>query len=48
MSNLLNGALTPNLLNILLLPVFNKFRFLLSHIAHFDNIIILPLLVLEA
>ena len=46
--NLLKGVLIPNLLNnpfasYLLLNL----DFLLLHIVHFDNIIILPLLVLE-
>ena len=46
--NLLNSFLTPNLLNN---PFASQFLinldFLLPHIAHFDNIITLPLLVLE-
>ena len=46
--NLLNGVLIPNLLNN---PVASCFLinldFLAPLIAHFDNIIILPLLVLE-
>ena len=46
--NLLNGVLIPNLLNT---PFSSWFLinldFLLFHIVHFNNIIILPLLVLE-
>ena len=46
--NLLNGALIPNLLNNPFASCFLiNLDFLLPHIAHFDNIIILPLLVLE-
>ena len=46
--NLLTGVLIPSLRNN---PFASccliNFDFLLPHIAHFDNIIILPLLVLE-
>ena len=46
--NLLNSFLTPNLLNN---PFASQFLinldFLLPHIAHFDDIIVLPLLVFE-
>ena len=46
--NSLNGVLIPNLHNN---PFASGFliniNFLLPHIAHFDNIITLPLLVLE-
>ena len=46
--NLLNSFLTPNLLNN---PFASQFLinldFLLPHIAHFDNIVALPLLVPE-
>ena len=46
--NLLNGALIPNLLNSPFASWFlTNLDFLLPHIAHFDNIIDLPLLVLE-
>ena len=45
---LLNGVLIPKLLNRLFASwFFINFDFLLPHIAHFDNIIALPLLVLE-
>ena len=46
--NLLKGVLIPNLLNNPLAScLLINLDFLLPHIAHFDNIIILPLLVLE-
>ena len=46
--NLLKGVLIPNLLNNTFASCFLiNLDFLLPHIAHFDNIIILPLLVLE-
>ena len=46
--NLLNGVLIPNLLNNPFASWFLiNLDFLLRHIAHFDNIITLPLLVLE-
>ena len=46
--NLLNGVLIPNLLNSPFASWFlMNLDFLLPHIAHFDNIITLPLLVLE-
>ena len=46
--NLLNGVLIPNLLNNPFASCFLiKLEFLLPHITHFDNITILPLLVLE-
>ena len=46
--NLLNGVLIPNLFNNPFASWFLiNLDFLLPHIAHFDNIIILPLLVLE-
>ena len=45
---LLNGVLLPKLLNSLFASWFLiNLDFLLSHIAHFHNIIDLPLLVLE-
>ena len=45
---LLNGALIPKLLNRPFASWFLKnLDFLLPHIAHFDNIIALPLLVLK-
>ena len=45
---LLNGVLIPNLLNKPFASWFLiNLDFLLPHIAHFDNIIALPLLVLE-
>ena len=45
---LLNGVLLPKLLNSLFASWFLiNLDFLLPHIAHFDNIIDLPLLVLE-
>ena len=48
MGNSLNGVLIPNLLNNPFASWFLiNLDFLLPHIAHFDNIIILPLLVLE-
>ena len=47
--NLLNGALIPNLLNNPFASCFLiNLDFLLLHIAHFDNIINLPLPVLES
>ena len=46
--NLLKGVLIPNLLNNPFASCFLiNLDFLLPHIAHFDNIIALPLLVLE-
>ena len=46
--NLLKGVLIPNLLNNPFASWFLiNLDFLLPHIAHFDNIIDLPLLVLE-
>ena len=46
--NLLKGVLIPNLLNNPFAScLLINLDFLLPHIAHFDNIIILPLLVLE-
>ena len=46
--NLLNGVLIPNLLNNPFAScLLTNLDFLLPHIAHFDNIITLPLLVLE-
>ena len=46
--NLLNGVLIPNLLNNPFASWFLiNLDYLLPHIAHFDNIITLPLLVLE-
>ena len=46
--NLLNGVLIPNLFNNLFASWFLiNLDYLLPHIAHFDNIITLPLLVLE-
>ena len=46
--NLLNGVLIPNLLyNPFASCLLINLDFLLLHIEHFDNIIILPLLVLE-
>ena len=46
--NLLNGVLIPNLLNNPFASCFLiNLDFLPPHIAHFDNIIILPLVVLE-
>ena len=46
--NLLNGVLIPNLLNNPFAScLLINLDFLLLHIAHFDNIITLPLLVLE-
>ena len=46
--NLLKGVLIPNLLNNPIASCFLiNLDFLLPHIAHFDYIIILPLLVLE-
>ena len=42
---LLNGVLIPKLLNSLF--IFNKFCFFTVHIAHFDNTIVLPLLLFE-
>ena len=46
--NLLNGVLTPNLLkNPFSSCLLINLDFFLLHIAHFDNIIILPLLVRE-
>ena len=46
--NLLNGVIIPNLLNNPFASCFLiNLDFLLPHIAHLDNIIILPLLVLE-
>ena len=48
MGILLNGVLIPNLLNNPLAScLLINLEFLLPHIAHFDNIISLPLLVLE-
>ena len=45
---LLRGVFIPTLLNIPLASCFLiNFDLLLSHIAHFDNIIVLPLLVFE-
>ena len=45
---LLNGVLIPKLLNSPFASWFLiNFDLLLPHIAHFDNIIALPLLVLE-
>ena len=45
---LFNGALRPKLLTIPLASCFlMNLDFLLPHIAHFDNSIILPLLVFE-
>ena len=45
---LLNGVLRLKLLNIPLASCFSiNFDFLLPHIAHFDNIIVLSLLVFE-
>ena len=47
-STLFNGVLTPKLLNSpFAFRVLINLDFLLSHIAHFDNIIALPLLVFE-
>ena len=46
--NLLNGVLIPNLLNNPFAScLLINLDFLLLHIAHFDNIISLPLLVLD-
>ena len=46
--NLLNGVLIPNLLNDPFAPcLLINLDFLLPHIAHFDNISTLQLLVLE-
>ena len=46
--SLLNGVLIPNLFNNLFASwLLINIDFLLLHIAHFDNVIILPLLVLE-
>ena len=46
--NSLNGVLIPSLLNNPFASCFLiNIDFLLPHIAHFDNIIILPLLVLD-
>ena len=46
--NLHNGVLIPNLLNSPFASWFLiNLDFLLPHIAHFDNIIALPLLLLE-
>ena len=45
---LLNGVLAPKLRSIPLASCFLiNFDFLLPHIAHFDNRIVLPLLVFE-
>ena len=45
---LLNGVLIPELLNSPFASGFSiNLDFLLPHIAHFDNVIALPLLVLE-
>ena len=45
---LLNDVLTPKLLNNLFASWFLiNVDFLLPHIAHFDNIVFLPLLVFE-
>ena len=45
---LFNGVLRPKLFNIPLAFCFLKnFDFLPPHIAHFDNIIVLPLLVFQ-
>ena len=45
---LFNDVLIPKLLNILLASCFLiNLDFLLPHIAHFDNIFILPLLAFE-
>ena len=45
---LLKGVLIPRLFNLPLVSCFLiNFDFLLSHIAHFDNIIVLPLLVFK-
>ena len=47
-ATLLNGVLTPNLLNSPFASWFLiNLDFLLPHVAYFDNIIPLPLLVLE-
>ena len=49
MGILLNGVLIPNLLNNPLASCYLiNLDFLLPHIAHFDNIMNLPLLVLES
>ena len=46
--NLLNGVLIHNLLNYRFASWFLiNLDFLLPHTAHFDNIITLPLLILE-
>ena len=46
--NLLNGVLRPNLLNNPFASCFLiNLDFLLPHIAHFNNSIILPIIVLE-
>ena len=46
--NLLNGVLIPNLLNNPFASyLLINLNFLLPHIAHFDNITNLPLLVLD-
>ena len=46
--NLLNGALIPNLLNNPFAScLLINLNFLLPHIAHFDDIMNLPVLVLD-